>query len=477
MLQSGIWTKTGPFIPQLIERIMSEPNRYKPAKPTRGVFLKWLKPVLIVTPWLLVVYLGLVDFRYTNGIGSLQEKLNAIERSNPVFNPTNRLYDWTGKTNLTGPWGKLVVIPIAIQPPASFFDTNPPVGESRLWHFPGMRLPEVQTLIETAGVGKDAVGMLLKTARENADPPGVTLEPPEDFLLAMSAGQRAKLYLQLSQFRENINIWDPFRYAGGTFEQWTMDSRLSPDTLNVFRRLIYLRDNVPCLSDLSLLFSRVRDPLEKVRLAQILTRTPALEVYLEIKENEDINPLVEYWGIGKQKEMIEPLLDAMNDRPVGGVINIVYLLPRFARTRLNTFVYSDEVIEETAEHAHDCKWTSLNFFNDVPDERFSSPAAGELCVQMSDPIERPSKLGDLLFFIGKQGEVMHVCVFLAGDIVFTKNGSSPQAPFVLSRLKDVVAYYKPLGMEHIVYRRLHNLEATQEFGRAKGPQGTNSISQ
>jgi hypothetical protein len=456
---------------------MPRPICIKPAKPTRVVFRKCLKPVLIVTPWLFVVYLGLVDFRFTNGIGPVQEKLSAIERSNPVFNPTNRLYDWTGKTNLIGPWGRLVVIPIAIQPPSSFFVTNPPVGESRFWHFPGMRLPEVQTLLETAGVGKDAVGMLLKTAKENADRSGVTLEPPEDFLLAMSAGLRAKIYLQLSQFRENINIWDPFRYAGGTFEQWTMDSRLSPDTLSVFGRLIYLRNNVLCFSDLSLLFSRVQDPVEKVRLAQILTRTPALEVYLEIKENEDINPLVEYWGIGKQKEMIEPLLDAMNDRPEGGVIDVVNLLPRFARTRLNTFVFGNDLIEETAEHTHDCKWTALNFFNDVPDERFSSKAAGELCVQMSDPIDRPSELGDLLFFIGKTGEVMHVCVFLAGDIVFTKNGSSPQVPFVLSRLKDVVAYYKPLGMEHIVYRRLHNLEATQEFGRAKEPEGTNSISQ
>jgi hypothetical protein len=477
MLRSGIWTKTSPSSLNFIERIMPEPDRNRPAKPTRAVFLERLKPVLIVTPWLLVVYLGLMDYRFTNEIGSLQEKLNAIERSNPVFNPTNRLYDWTGKTNLTGPWGKLVVIPIAIQPPASFFVTNPPVGESRFWHFPGMRLPEVRTLLETAGVDGDAVGMLLKTARENTGPPGVTLEPPEDFLLAMSAGLRAKVNLQLSQFRDNINIWDPIRYAGGTFEQWTIDSRLSPDTLSVFRRLVYLRNNVLCFSDLSLLFSRVQDPVEKVRLAQILTRTPALEVYLEIKENEDINPLVEYWGIGKQKEMIEPLLEAMNDRPIGGVINIVYLLPRFARTRLNTFALGDDLIEETAEHTHDCKWTALNFFNDVPDERFSSPAARELCVQMSDPIDRPSKLGDLLFFIGKNGEVMHVCVFLAGDIVFTKNGSSPQAPFVLSRLKDVVAFYKPLGMEHTVYRRLHNLEATQEFGRARESQGTNSISQ
>ena len=33
---------------------------------------------------------------------------------------------------------------------------------------------------------------------------------------------------------------------------------------------------------------------------------------------------MEFWGIGRQKEMIESLLDAMNDRPIGGVINIVY---------------------------------------------------------------------------------------------------------------------------------------------------------
>jgi len=456
---------------------MPKSNHDKPVNPRRAVFLKRLKPVLIVTPWILVIFLGLVHYRFTNRIASLQERLGAIERINPIFNPTNRLYDWTGKTILIGPWGKLVAIPITIQPPSFYFETNPPVGESRFWHFPGMSLPEVQALLENAGTGKKTVGMLLKTARENAGLSGITLEPPEDFLFAMSAGLRANIYLQLSRFRENINIWDPIRYAGGTFEQWTMDSRLSPDTLSVFRQLIYPRNNVLCLSDLNLLFSRVQDPVEKVRLAQILTRTPALEVYLEVKENEDINPLVEYWGIGHQKEMIEPVLDAMNDRPIGGVINIVFLLPRFARTRLNTFVYGDDLIQETAEHTHDCNWAALNFFNDVPDERFSSKAGGELCDQLSDPIDSPSKLGDLLFFIGKNGEVMHVCVFLAGNIVFTKNGSSPQAPFILSHLKDVVAYYKPLGMERIVYRRLHNLGATQEFGQAKEPQGTNSISQ
>ena len=76
---------------------MPKPNHVKPAEPPRTVFLKWLKPVLIVTPWLLVIYLGLVDYRFTNGMGSPREKLSAIERSNPVFNPTNRLYDWPEK--------------------------------------------------------------------------------------------------------------------------------------------------------------------------------------------------------------------------------------------------------------------------------------------------------------------------------------------------------------------------------------------
>ena len=74
-------------------------------------------------------------------------------------------------------------------------------------------------------------------------------------------------------------------------------------------------------------------------------------------------------------------------------------------------------------------------------------AADEVLVE-----EKDASLGQVVFSpdgkyavyvrnTGPTGNAIHSCVYLADDLVFTKNGRSPTQPWVVMKLDDVVAYY------------------------------------
>jgi len=56
-------------------------------------------------------------------------------------------------------------------------------------------------------------------------------------------------------------------------------------------------------------------------------------------------------------------------------------------------------------------------------------------------VEAPYRFGDVLCFLD-EGEGLHTCVYVADDIVFTKNGDSVLAPWVLMQLQDVESIYR-----------------------------------
>jgi hypothetical protein len=68
-------------------------------------------------------------------------------------------------------------------------------------------------------------------------------------------------------------------------------------------------------------------------------------------------------------------------------------------------------------------------------------------------VESPYRFGDVLCFL-EDGEGLHTCVFIADDIVFTKNGESLMAPWVLMQLKDVESIYRRSSATRIQGYRL-----------------------
>lgn len=94
----------------------------------------------------------------------------------------------------------------------------------------------------------------------------------------------------------------------------------------------------------------------------------------------------------------------------------------------------------------------MNFFKDTPDDRLLGEKSGEALQAGFEPIPKAERFGDVILFYEKDGPdalTVHTCVFIADNIVFTKNGYDPRQPWVLMRMDDMMFKYitdKPLAM-------------------------------
>ena len=125
--------------------------------------------------------------------------------------------------------------------------------------------------------------------------------------------------------------------------------------------------------------------------------------------------------------------------PGGGSVTISYLLPPFARLRLYTFA---NPATDPAAARENCYWTAMNFFNETPDPRFLDLGT-TVQVLATDYLKTESlpTYGDLIALNDGAGELIHLCVYLADGVVFTKNGSDYLQPWVLMKIPDMMKYY------------------------------------
>jgi hypothetical protein len=167
-----------------------------------------------------------------------------------------------------------------------------------------------------------------------------------------------------------------------------------------------------------------------------------------IDGDTDVNAILRYWGKGGRAEALRPLLESMAKVPGGGSINISLLLPWFARARLYTFPQGSNGPNEN------CFWTAMNFFSEKPDPRFVEFKYVKAVLEGEyEPVREPPVYGDLLLVTGADGDALHMCVYLADDVVFTKNGKDQMQPWVLMKIPDMLTYYSSRTPAHLtVYR-------------------------
>jgi hypothetical protein len=148
---------------------------------------------------------------------------------------------------------------------------------------------------------------------------------------------------------------------------------------------------------------------------------------------------------------MQPLLEALAKVPGGGSVTIAYLLPPFARLRLYTY---PNPATDPAATRENCFWTAMNFFNENPDPQFLNLENTRRVLEMDYlQTEKLPVYGDLIVLVDATGTPIHMCVYLADDVVFTKNGVDYMQPWVLMRIRDMKQFYvarTPVRM--LVYR-------------------------
>lgn len=339
----------------------------------------------------------------------------------------------------TGPWGDLEYSTVMIEPPAEVIPVDDSMPQPPQWSFNGYTESKLTALWEAAGLTVAQRQALDDPAIRKMSPAGLVLQPRIEDVVTLSPAARARIYTALAEFPENVPQVEPFRFRADSVDDWFERSDLAPETIALTRSLLYQRNEIVLFSDHDIVLRGLTSTADRIRFLKAVSRKPALLVQLRIQHGQETESLARYWGRGRRSKDIEALLASLSRRPDGGTLDLIHLLPRFARSLVYTFpLPSDNRDDET----HDCHWTSLNFYNDPPDERFSSIDVVKRTLEAGYyPVAGEPMLGDIILMLRPGGVVIHSCVFIADDIVFTKNGPGYSVPWQIARLDYVVSFY------------------------------------
>ncbi len=341
-----------------------------------------------------------------------------------------------------GKWGKMTLVPIVISPPMELVFIDWGFMPQPMWFFPGANADMVAVILQSAGVSASDAARLKAEARSESRISGIILMPDREWVRALAPETRAHIYRILAKSKLNVDQTLAFRYRGTNTEAWLDSNLISPHTRQLIEPLIYRDRDYMLFSDIELVRAEIGGDEEIRRLGKVLFRQPTVIARLSIEDASDLDGLVEYWGRGGRRTEIRPLLESV----VGGggdrYIDIIHLLPPFARDRLYCYpkLSAGDLDRPTVVN---CLWTSLNFFLPEPDDRFLDDAfALKTLKEDYFIVETGFEYGDVVAFLDEKGNIFHAAVYIADNLLFSKNGISAMAPWTLMSLADVKGYYR-----------------------------------
>ena len=222
------------------------------------------------------------------------------------------------------------------------------------------------------------------------------------------------------------------------FDERFADCSMSAPALETFKQLLYSDGGTLCFADGAVAQQRMA-MVDFRALVKALYREPTFLMRLRVTAETDIDKLLAYWADCGCSRDLKPLFESLARVPGGGSINVEHLLPPFARLRLYTH---GPMATEALKSRMNCFWTALNFFNEQPDAQYLDTRSVLNTLQRDYYApDGPRKFGDLICLMDSSNHPAHICVYIADDVVFTKNGVDDRQPWVLLRLADMIVEY------------------------------------
>lgn len=358
-----------------------------------------------------------------------------------------------------GPWGDLYYYYFALEPSAALLKTaSLPDGQPH-WHFVDLSRKKVEALFDTTDLSDDQRSSLKAGIEVTATPPGCHVRPRPELVASLSAPARRQIYSVLGQWEENPPQHNAMTIPVAMLDRWLDESGLSDATIRKIRSLLYTRGETVVFADFHLLAPLLRDRQEERHLLRLIFRERTLVLRLRISAAgdpaaTDLEAVARYWTAGGKSKNVLPLLEAIARTPEVEYLDVIHLLPPLARMWLYSYPGASDLVDKKLP---DCHWTSFNFFNVQPDHRFlDRQYMADTLRAYYVPIEAPYQYGDLLLFFNRDKPwlTIHSVVYLAADVVFTKNGQNPTAPWILMTIEDLksrYSYAEPLVIQG--YRR------------------------
>jgi len=331
------------------------------------------------------------------------------------------------------PWGELEITPMLLDRPEGHFDTNTAPAPPLRWLFPHHSQPQLAEFINSCDLTSSQKAALLDTKKWRPTAEGLAVAPEPDLVKDISPVAREQIYSVLAQNHQNSQAF-PFVFEPDSFAELLTSCELPPQKVALVRHLSYPKKELRCFADLQL-FELLSSPSETRCLVKALCRVPTMLMRIKVTPQTDIKAILDYWGTCGEAERIKPLLESLSRVPGGADLNVAAFMPPVPRLNLYTYPNAANPVGQ------DCVSSSLNFFNDRPDNHFTDPQYANQVLQSEfDPVRGEKRFGDLML-LEDEGRTVHMCVYIAADVVYTKNGGHVYQPWILMKLNDLMGQY------------------------------------
>lgn len=380
----------------------------------------------------------------THFLGRHQPSSSASANNHPADTPA--------PTGELPPWGELVTLEIDLEQPEEYVSFEATTDRIATWTFTNRTLNQTREILTESGMSPGLIESTLASGKVENTPQGTVVKPGDEVITVIPAEVRAKLYGTLSQWPENRYMANPYHLPTEDFSALLTSTDVPPAALELVRKLTYVQVGKKLFSDPEAVLHQIPSAEGRLHLLKMLTYQTAVLARLRLRPDSDVDKLLGYWGSmpGVHTKDLRPLLESIKKTPDGGTISLLYMLPPFARERL----YTSPLPTQAGDVKMDCHWTAMNFFNETPDPRFQDNAfASNYIKENCYQIGKPSKIGDLVFLLNSKSEVIHSAVYIAEDLVFTKNGINFAQPWILMRIPNMCEVFTVNEEPKIAYYR------------------------
>lgn len=339
-----------------------------------------------------------------------------------------------------GPWGDLDYYMIWLEVPEWYLDQLPLPSDKTVWRFPDLVVSQVRYLFQDAGfkLTEDEWNQRFKWV--NVPGEETLLSPSDDFIVGLTTEQRSALSQILQRHSAHFYYQNPVVVESGDVQEWFSSSGLSAETVALIELLCYPRGESLLFSDVEYVCNRIETLEERKRFFASLFRTRTLVLRINVGEQMDFEQVADYWSNGSKFKAVLPMLKAVSETPGTDGLDVAHLLPPVPRRLLYSF---PEISDGLLGDLPDCHWTSFNFFKTHPlPEMQNRILQNQIRMESVEPATSDLRFGDIIVLSDPQdGKIIHSAVYIAGDIVFTKNGMALQRPWILMRYNDMLSRY------------------------------------
>jgi hypothetical protein len=352
-----------------------------------------------------------------------------------------------------GLWGKLDLYTVFLEAPREIIELATPAETQTLWTFEKHTRQDVHDFLRQLQLPADILQKLDDETHWSDSGSSTILRPDDETLRSIPSEPRARLYNFLGRFLSNPLHREPEIFYGESPEQWLSDAGLPQNIVSAIAEMTYLRGSKHVFADTPAVLALAESDHERVRIQQALSRSPNLMAKVKMSPDEPVQTIARWWTANGLLGGNIPLIKSLLASGMEDSVDITRFLPPAAKKIIFTY---PSPLDARSGHLPDCHWSALNFFNDPPLDRLSDPRIAATYVRENfEPINSEPQFGDVIFFMDPSTkEAHHSCVYLADDIVYTKNGRSLLEPWVFMHLSEVRDIYgMHMASETVVYRR------------------------